>query len=767
MEVHPGRAPEVLAFLKHVDDPLRTAVAIAKDAPDARSRLGILASAAAAFGNRVNARSLQALTREGRNLATTDVDGGVDRWLAIPTVSGQWVAAIMLEALGQHARAAEVLHSIKDVTWREERALRLQGLARNLLAAGRRDEAWSALRQAARAAETKQTLAGIGQLLNEAARTGQPPARAVRRVAVVGTGMLSFWPDVLKPALYGAGIWAEVFTGGFGQYQQDITDPDSALAKFRPDVVLIAVDYRALGLPPMSSDADAAVDAVLNQFGALWTVCHERFGAALVQFNFEIPDIDPFGRLSAAVAGGLSRVLQRVNLQLWDAAQRASVAVLDMNEAAAEYGKHRWNDSRMWIAAKQYPAAEALPSLARRIASVVRAVCGLTSKCLVLDLDGTLWGGVIGEDGLAGIRLGGEPEGEAYVSFQRYVQTLRRRGIPLAVCSKNNEADALSVFRDHPETVLREDDFAVFLANWDPKPDNLRRIATMLNIGIDSLVFLDDNPMERNFIRKELPEVEVPELPDDPALFTEVLHRTYLFESLTLSQEDQGRSDSYRENAQRSRLAAGRANVNDYLVELGMKLELRPFDELNLPRIVQLINKTNQFNLTTRRATAADAKQWLRNGNCYTQAMRLSDRFGDSGITGILVAFHEGDVVRIDNWLVSCRVLGRRVENAMLASLIDFAQGVGARAIAGEYLPTAKNEQVKDLYPRLGFVRVQDRGEGSAMYELSLDGSFRPVTTWFEVSDSTAHSRQDQTAAVSPSGETDDLDRRPRSSGLP
>ena len=742
MKLHSDHVREVVSFLKQVDDPLRTAAAIAGEAPDAASKLDILASAVAAFGDRVTARSLQALTREGRRLARTDGDGVVDRWLGIPTVAGQWIGAVMLEALGQHARAAEVLHGIKDVTWREERALRLQALARNLSRAQRLNEAWFPLRQAASAAETTQTLAGIGQLLNEGARVGQPPARAVRRVAVVGTGTLSFWADVLKPALYAAGIWAEVFTGEFGQYQQDIVDADSDLAKFRPDVVLIAVDYRGLALPDMSSDADASVDAVLRQFAGLWTVCQERFGAAVIQFNFEIPAIDPFGRLSAAVAGGRSRVLQRVNLQLWDSAQSANVAVFDMNEAAAEYGKHRWNDPRMWIAAKQYPAAEALPSLARRAASLVRAACGLTSKCLVVDLDGTLWGGVIGEDGLAGIRLGGDPEGEAYVSFQRYLQALRRRGIPLAVCSKNNEADALSVFRDHPETVLREDDFAVFLTNWEPKPDNLRRVASVLNIGLDSLVFLDDNPMERHFIRKELPEVEVPELPDDPALYAEVLHHTYLFESLTLTQEDHRRADSYRENAQRSHLAAGTANLHDYLAELGMKLDLRPFDELNLPRIVQLIHKTNQFNLTTRRATAADVVQWMRDGNCYTQAMRLRDRFGDSGITGILVAFHEGDVVRIDNWLISCRVLGRRVENAMLASVMEFAQRVGARSLAGEYLPTAKNEQVRGLYDRFGFALVQDRGDGSAIYELSLDGSAWPETRWFEVNDSTAHSRQ-------------------------
>jgi len=740
----------VVSFLQHVDDPLRTAAAIAAKEPDAAEKVEIIAAAAANFGDRINARSLQALARQARDIAKgTGADAAVERLLGISTVAAQWMAALMLEAFAQHARAAEVLQAIKDVTWREERALRLQALARNLIREGRVQDAWAPLQQAAKAAEARQTLVGVGQLLKEASRTEQPPARAVRRVALVGTGTLSFWAEALKPALYGAGVWAEVFAGEFGQYQQEIVDPESGMAKFRPDVIVIAVDYRALGLVDVFSDPDAAVEGIVAQFRGLWTACQERFGAAVVQFNFEIPEIDPFGRLSAAVAGGRSRVLQQVNLQLWDVAQRANVAVFDMNEAAAEYGKQRWNDAGMWIAAKQYPAAEALPSLARRLASLVRAACGLTSKCLVLDLDGTLWGGVIGEDGLAGIRLGGDPEGEAYTAFQRYVQALRRRGIPLAVCSKNNEADALSVFREHPETVLREDDFAVFLANWEPKPDNLRRVASMLNIGIDSLVFLDDNPMERNFIRKELPEVEVPELPDDPALYAEVLHRTYLFESLTFTEEDQRRADSYRENAQRSQLAAGSANLDDYLAGLGMKLELQAFDELNLPRIVQLINKTNQFNLTTRRATAADAVNWMRDGNCYTQAMRLRDRFGDSGITGILVALHEGDVVRIDNWLMSCRVLGRRIENAMLASVMDFANHVGARAIAGEYVPTAKNEQVKDLYDRLGFARIQDRGDGSVVYELRLDTSARPATQWFEVEDSTVtNAPQNQSVTV-------------------
>lgn len=736
--MHSTKAVEAVSFLQWVDEPLFTAAAVAAREPDVAEKIGILAAATAAFPNRLTARSMQALRRQAREIAKALLGQSVDRWTGIPGAAAQWMAATILEVRGEHAGAAAVLDAMPDITWREERAMRLHALASNLISAGRPAEAWAPLRQAGGAAESKRTLTAIAESLKEAGRSGQAPARARRRVAVVGTGTLSLWADGLKAALYAAGIWADVFTGQFGQYQQDIVDPESGVAKFAPDVVILAVDARSLGLPDVSRDPDTVVDDLVAQFRSLWKACQERFGAALIQCNFEIPEIDPFGRLSAAVAGGRSRVMQRANLGLWEAAERANVAVFDMNEAAAEYGKQRWNDAGMWIAAKQYPAAEALPALSRRMASLVRAGCGLTSKCLVLDLDNTLWGGAIGEDGLSGIRLGGDPEGEAYTAFQRYVQALRRRGIPLAVCSKNNEADARSVFRDHPETVLREEDFAVFLANWEPKPDNLRRVASMLNIGIDSLVFLDDNPMERNFIRKELPEVEVPELPDDPALYIEVLHRSYLFETLTLTEEDERRADSYRQNAQRSHLAAGSANLDDYLSGLGMKLELRAFDDLNLPRIVQLINKTNQFNLTTRRATAADVTQWLRDPGCYTQSMRLRDRFGDSGITGILVAFHEGDVVRIDNWLISCRVLGRRIENAMLSSVLDFAKRMGARAVTGEFLPNAKNEQVKDLYPRLGFVCISNGENGRAMYEMPVDSSARPETRWFEVEDSTA-----------------------------
>jgi len=391
----------------------------------------------------------------------------------------------------------------------------------------------------------------------------------------------------------------------------------------------------------------------------------------------------------------------------------------------------------MWIAAKQYPTTDAVPLLTRNLAALVRAVCGLTSKCAVLDLDGTLWGGVIGEDGLDGIRLGGDAEGEAYTAFHQYLLGLRRRGIPLAVCSKNNEDDARSVFRRHPETVLKEDDFAVFLANWEPKPDNLKNIAAMLNIGVDSLVFLDDNPVERNLVRRELPEVEVPELPDDPARYAEALHATYLFESLSLTDEDRRRADTYRDNVLRTELAEGSTNLDDYLVSLRMKVDLRPFDETNLPRIVQLINKTNQFSLTTRRTTASEVMAWMQDPACYTQFMRLQDRFGDSGVTGAMVAVREGETLRIVNWLMSCRVLGRRIENLMLASLIRHARRAGVAAVIGEYLPTAKNGQTSDLFDRFGFERIEEREDGGRLYRAAVPAEDEPVT-WCEVTDTTA-----------------------------
>jgi len=729
------RAP---AFLDSLDDPIRGALALLNGDGDADAEVLLLQDVLARYGSRIGPRTMQALARHAKSAARAgDAAVRAERIRAVPTAAAQWYAAALLESAERFQAAAEALDAMDDASWGEERALRLEALARNRLCAGLVTQAWLPLRYAAQAARTWQTLVSLDRLLTQARQSAEPPVKATRRIAVLGSGVLDFWAGLLRPALFGYGIGCEIVTGEYDQYQQEVLDPASQLATFRPEIVVLAVDWRRLGLSDETADPANAVRNLIDGMTALWRTCQQRYRAAVIQTNFEIPEVDPLGRLSAASPGGRARVIQRLNLELWDAAQQAGVAVLDVEQLAAATGKRNWSDPGMWIAAKQYPAADAVPPLTRNLAALVRAVCGLTSKCAVLDLDGTLWGGVIGEDGLGGIRLGGDAEGEAYTAFHQYLLGLRGRGIPLAVCSKNNEEDARSVFRRHPETVLKEDDFAVFLANWEPKPDNLRRIAAMLNVGLDSLVFLDDNPVERNLVRRELPDVEVPELPDDPARYAEALHATYLFESLSLTDEDRRRADTYRENVERTELAAGSTNLDDYLVSLRMKVDLRPFDEANLPRIVQLINKTNQFSVTTRRTTASEVTAWMQDPAWYTQFMRLQDKFGDSGLTGVMIAVREGETLRIVNWLMSCRVLGRRIENLMLASLMRHARHAGAAAVIGEYLPTAKNGQTADLFDRFGFERIEEREDGGRLYRAAVPADDERVA-WCEVTDTTA-----------------------------
>nr|WP_279292773.1 HAD-IIIC family phosphatase [Methylobacterium goesingense] len=347
---------------------------------------------------------------------------------------------------------------------------------------------------------------------------------------------------------------------------------------------------------------------------------------------------------------------------------------------------------------------------------------GLSKKCLVLDLDNTLWGGVVGDDGLGGIVLGqGSAEGEAYVNFQAYARDLSMRGIILAIVSKNDEANALAVFRDHPEMVLRREDIAVFFANWDDKAQNLRRVASALGIGLDALVFVDDNPFERELVRAELPMVAVPELPEDPALYAPLIASAGYFEALSVTAEDRARASYYRSNTERSADVAQAANLPAYLASLAMTLSWRLFDDVGLNRIVQLINKTNQFNLTTRRTTDAEARMLMDDPEVIGLQFRLVDRFGDNGMIGVIVARRSAsDTLTIENWLMSCRVLGRRVEAAMLEVLVQVAIKQGIRHLIGCYRPSAKNGIVAKHYENLGFTEIAEAPDGSR-YCLNLD----------------------------------------------
>jgi len=354
---------------------------------------------------------------------------------------------------------------------------------------------------------------------------------------------------------------------------------------------------------------------------------------------------------------------------------------------------------------------------------VVAAGRGRSSKCLVLDLDNTLWGGVIGDDGLEGIELGqGSGNGEAFVEFQRYVHHLAERGVILAVCSKNDEANALEPFLKHPDMVLQREQIACFVANWSDKATNLRYIAKTLNIGLDSLVFADDNPVERALIRRELPMIAVPELAEDPALYVQTIASAGYFEALRVTEEDLARGELYQANAERERLKETVTDMGGYLESLRMVLTVQPFDRVSLARVTQLINKTNQFNLTTERLTEFEVVERMNDPHVVTLQARLSDRFGDNGIIAILIARIIGVEAVIETWLMSCRVLGRQVEEACLNALVERCVDLGAEDLVGSYIPTEKNSMVREMYRSLGFELIAEDATGATRWRLSLAG---------------------------------------------
>ena len=647
-----------------------------------------------------------------------------------------WLRGCLHAQTGDMNAAADAWASLQWTTEGSGRAPLLLALAGALVKAGRGDEAWAPLAGAASVAASARQLRQVDRILREAVRAGlRPPSKRQCRIALVSNFTIDLLQPLLRAQCWGAGIDATFYVAPFNQIVQEIQDPQSGLAIFRPDVVVIAPDWRWLEFADEEPDPPLALARRLAQIEGLWNSCRDRLSAFTVQFGFEIPLDEPWGRLSMALGGGRARMIQQLNLALWEAAAKtAGLAILDVEQMASQFGKARWSDAVLWQVAKQYPAPDALAPLGREITALLRGVYGLTAKCVVLDLDGTLWGGVIGEDGLNGIQLGGSAVGESFSAFQRYLKSLSQRGILLAACSKNNEEDARRPFREHPEMVLRESDFACFAADWRPKHENIRDIARTINIGTDALVFVDDNPVERATVRRNLPDVEVVEMPAEPARYVSALAGLKLFETLSLTAEDRARTHSIQGNMEREQLAAAAGNVDDYLAGLGIRVQLAPFDDVNMPRIVQLINKTNQFNLTTRRRTEADVRS-LPAGS-YTQAMRVTDRFGDSGLTGILIAIPDGGLLRLDTWLMSCRVMGRKLEEAMFAALTAHACSHGFAGILCEYIPSAKNSVVADLFDRLGCVSVDRAGE-SRFYHWS-GAAPRPLPAVLEVHDLTA-----------------------------
>jgi FkbH-like protein len=550
-----------------------------------------------------------------------------------------------------------------------------------------------------------------------------PDVRRSVRVALAGSYTVSQLGALLRVAALRRGVHVSLHEAGFDTYSQEILDGDSQLYAFDPDYVIIAPHEGAIRFPSQTQEAEQLLDGETARWQGLWEAIRTHSQARVIQHNLVVRPDTAWGHVSVRVPGSRDEMLRALNTRLAKAAGEG-VLLVDCDRVAATFGKARWFDDRYWYLSKQAVALDALPELARHTAALLAAAEGLSSKCLVLDLDNTLWGGVIAEDGLAGIRLGDGPQGEAYVAFQEYVLALRARGILLAVVSKNNDADAREPFERHPDMRLDLSDFAVFLANWTDKATNLKRVASELNLGLDSLVFVDDNPAEREAVRQLSAGVEVVALPTDPSGYIRAVSDALLFESVAVTSEDLARADQYRARAAAAALEEQASSLEEFYASLGMEAFLAPFDELNLSRIMQLVGKTNQFNLTTRRHGPADVQAFMEDDSVVTFYLRLRDHFGDHGLVGLLIARQEGDVLDIDTWLMSCRVIGRTVENKMLARLCEVADGRGCNRLRGTFIPTSKNGVVRDLFERLGFTAEAEAedGETTWIYDIAEQG---------------------------------------------
>jgi FkbH-like protein len=538
------------------------------------------------------------------------------------------------------------------------------------------------------------------------------------KLGLIGTGTL----DIIVPLMIATaaryGILLDCVTGHYGQIVQEALDPDSTINQARCNAVLIAVDYRSLPIATEIVGRADAVDASLAFIDMLRDGFRTNSSASSILQSIAPPPELLFGSLDSCLAASMRSVIRKINDGIVDRLAGSSDMLLDVASLAETIGLADWYSLEQWNLAKLPFSSAFAPIYADYVGRLLGAIRGNARRCLILDLDNTVWGGVIGDDGLEGIRIAqGDAIGEAFLEVQRTALMLRERGVVLAVSSKNDDEVARAAFRDHPEMLLREKHIAVFQANWNDKATNIKAIAEELSLGLSSMVFLDDNPVERGLVRKLLPEVAVPELPDDPALYARTLLAAGYFEATGFSDEDRKRAESYQDNAKRLALQQSMGGVEAYLASLEMKIDFAHFDARGRERITQLINKSNQFNLTTRRYTETEVAAIEADPGAFTLQVRLADKFGDNGMISAIIA--RGGSHReweIDTWLMSCRVLGRKVERMILAELCINAQIHRIDRLIGVYLPTDRNGMVREHYEKLGFKLLEEAAAGATRW---------------------------------------------------
>lgn len=576
--------------------------------------------------------------------------------------------------------------------------------------------------------------------LVQALADGTPGLKPLK-LALLSSFSIEFFHDALIAQGFANGLRIEIYQSGFGQIRQEILDPQSGLYAFAADVTIMAVEGEDW-LPELYAGFMAAdpgggllqqAAARFEQEMAELARAYRRYSSKpLLVHNLAQPQHLRAGIADARLMHPQQELISCVNRGLAKAlAEVVDIYVLDYAGLVARHGVRQWYDARMRLYAKAPIAAGMLGALSREYLKYFRALSGLAKKCLVVDLDNTLWGGVIGEDGLDGIKLGANYPGSAFVEFQRAILDLHQRGVILAIASKNNAADVDAVFAQHQFMQLKPSHFAASEVHWEPKSESLRRIARQLSIGLEHMVFADDNPVECEQVRRELPMVTVIHLPKRAELYVDTLLEEGLFDTLGLSDEDRRRGALYQQRAQAEAMRSETGSIEDYYRSLAMELSVAAVDNATLPRTAQLTQKTNQFNLTTFRYSEADVAERMASPDWLLCTVGVRDRFGDNGIVGIMMAKESDGRLDIDTFLLSCRVIGRTVETAMLAHLCKAARGRGLSRLSGQLRPTPKNAPARDLFARHGFTKLGEDEEGNSRWELDLQQAAIQCPDWF------------------------------------
>jgi FkbH-like protein len=549
-------------------------------------------------------------------------------------------------------------------------------------------------------------------------------ALPVIKVALLGDTATQFLATAIRGTGVGRGYNIDLYEAEYNQIERELLDPTSEFYEFNADFIVLFQSTHKLGENHAMLSSEQQTTLAEDRLNFVASVCSNPAleGKKIIYFNY--PEIDDavFGSYSNHVPQSLTWQVRRLNCGLMDLTQQyPNLFICDIAALQNKLGRDAMFAANVYTSTEMVLSMDVLPYVASRVMDIICAVKGQFKKCLILDLDNTVWGGVIGDDGLEGIQLGhGLGIGKAFTEFQMWVKKLKQRGIIICVASKNNEETAKEPFEKHPDMVLKLDDIAVFQANWETKVDNIRTIQSILNISFDSMVFLDDNPFERNIVRENIKGITVPELPEDPADYLEFLYGLNLFETASFSAADKDRTKQYQVEAQRVSLSKTFTNEADFLKSLDMVSVVSGFTKFNTPRVAQLTQRSNQFNLRTVRYTDADIESYASDAEVIDLSFTLQDKFGDNGLIAVIIMKpQDKETLFVDTWLMSCRVLKRGVENFTLNTMVEIAKSKGYKRIIGEYLPTPKNGMVALHYPELGFTPIE--GSPTAQWVLDLE----------------------------------------------